>query len=304
MFELLTSILSASVALSTPILFSSLGEIYDERAGVLNMGIEGIMALSAFVSLWVTFTTGSFALGLLAGVIAGALMALLHGFATVSIGVNQLISGLILFTLASAIADFSYRRVIANVTPLVHPLEAIDIPGLSEIPIIGPFLFKQNLLTYFAFILALIMGLVLYKTTWGLKVRSVGENPQAADAAGVDVNRIRHLCVTLGGLMAGLGGASMTIGYLGIYQGGIVAGRGWIAIVVVIFARWSPYRAILGSWVFGLGYSIASNFIGAGVGVPYYFLLMLPYIVALVLILIFHHGTRPPSALTVPFKRR
>ncbi len=304
MFELATSILAGSVALATPILFSSLGEIYDERAGVLNMGIEGIMALSAFVSLWVTFTTGSFLFGLLAGVAAGALVALLHGLATVSMGVNQLISGLLIYTMAGGIADFSYRRVTATVTPLVQPLGAVDIPGLSQIPIIGPFLFQQNLLVYFAFILAVVLGLILYRTTWGLKVRSVGENPQAADAAGIDVNRVRQICVILSGVMAGLGGASMTIGYLGIYQSGIVAGRGWIAIVVVIFARWSPYRAILGSWIFGLGYSIASSLIGTGVGVPSYFLLMLPYILALLFILLFHHGTKPPTALTVPFKRR
>jgi len=304
MEELITAILSASVALSTPILFSSLGEIYDERAGVLNMGLEGIMALSALVSLWTAYTTGSFLLGVLAAIFVGALVAVLHSFATVKVGVNQLISGLLIFTLADSIANFSYRRIAATVVPTVQPLKPLDIPFLSQIPIIGPFLFQQNILLYISIILALAMGYILYNTTWGLSIRSVGENPMAADAAGINVNRIRHICVIISGIMAGLGGASMTLGYLGLYQGGIVAGRGWIAIVVVIFSRWSPYRAIIGSWVFGLGFSIAANLIGTGVGIPYYLLLMIPYIMALLLILFFHRGTRPPSSLTVPYSRK
>jgi len=304
MSEILTSILSASIPLATPVLFASLGEIYNERAGVLNLGIEGIMALAAFIALWVTYSTGSYLTGLFAAVLVGGLAALTHSFACVDIGINQLISGLLLFTLTDGIANFGYRRVSGLVTPTIDPLESVNIPGLSQIPIIGPFLFHHNALVYLAFLLAIVMGLVLYKTTWGLKVRGVGENPGACDAAGINVNRVRRLCVVLGGAMAGLGGASMSLGYLGIYQSGIVAGRGWIAIVVVIFSHWSPYRAILGSWMFGLGYSVASTLIGAGAGIPYYFLLMVPYILALLVILVVRKGTRPPSALTVPFKRK
>jgi simple sugar transport system permease protein len=299
----ISSILSASLLLATPILLSDLGEVFSERAGVMNLGVEGIMALAAFGSVWVTFVTGSYALGLLAGVLVGGLAATIHSFACVSVGINQLISGLMIFSLAGAIANFGYRSVSGAVTPTVVPLEPINIPGLSQVPYVGPFLFGQNALVYGALALAVGMGFILYRTTWGLSVRGVGEAPQACDAAGINVKAVRHACVILGGLMAGLGGASMTVGYLGIYQGGIVAGRGWIAIVVVIFARWSPYRVVLGSWMFGLGFSIASNLIGTGVGIPYYLLLMLPYLLALLVILFVHKGTKPPSALTVPFRR-
>ncbi len=303
MADIVTSILSASLPLATPILFAALGEVYGQRAGVMNLGVEGIMAVAALVSVWVTFTTGSYGLGLLGAVVIGVLVAFIHSFACVTIGINQLISGLMIFSLAGGIADFGYRTVSVSVPPTVVPLKPLNLFGLGQVPFLGP-VFDQNILVYLAFALAIVMGFVLYRTTWGLSVRGAGEAPQACDAAGIQVNAVRHECVMISGLMAGLGGAAITLGYLGIYQGGIVAGRGWIAIVVVIFARWSPYRAIIGSWMFGLGFSVASNLIGTGVGIPYYVLLAMPYLLALFVILVVHKGTRPPSALTVPFRRR
>ncbi len=311
MVDLVTSILAASLQLTMPILLAATGETFAERSGVLNMGIEGTMTLSAFVSLWATFVTGSYVFGILGAITAGAILGLLHTFACVRIGANQLIVGLLVYTLGTSIADFSYRKLTAVTVPLIRPLSALNIPLLSRIPVLGPVLFQQNVFVYATFCLAVVMGLILYKTTWGLKVRSVGENPEAADSAGINVNLVRHLCVILGAILAGVAGASLTIGYLGIYNTGdtLVAGRGWIAIVVVIFARWSPYRAILGSWIFGLGYSIAATLIGAGTfasggSAVSYLLLLVPYIFALVVILVLHRGTRPPSYLTVPYKRK
>jgi simple sugar transport system permease protein len=295
--ELAVSILSTSFTLTMPILFASIGEVYAERSGVLNMGIEGVMSLAAFVSLWVTFETGSYVYGIMAAIAAGVAMGILHSFATVRVGINQLITGLLLYTLAGGIADFAYRIVTAHSFPVVTPLQ--------------PILFGQNILVYVSFATAIILGFVLYRTTWGLEIRAVGENPEAADAAGINVNRVRHLCVLLGTVLAAVGGASLVIGYLGLYNAGdtLVAGRGWIAIVVVIFAGWNPYKAIAGSWLFGLGYSIAATFIGSGVFSSLgpgagYFLLAIPYIIAIVFILIFHRGTKPPSSLTVPYKRK
>jgi ABC-type uncharacterized transport system permease subunit len=312
--DLFTSIFQASLPLSMPIVYAAVGETYAERAGVLNLGIEGIMGLSAFVALWTTFLTGSYPLGILAAMGAGLALGLLHSFATVKVGVNQLIVGLLIFSMGGGIADFAYRMVISSF-PSVRPLGPVQIPlvgdSLVSIPYIGPALFQQNALVYLSFLVAVLLGLALYKTTWGLKVRSVGENPEAADAAGINVNLTRHLCVLLGAALAGLAGASITLGYVGLYTSGdsTIAGRGWIAIVVVIFARWSPYRAIVGSWVFGLGYAVSATFIGSGTGIPAltsnpYFLLMLPYLFALVVILVFHRGTKPPSYLTVPYKRK
>jgi ABC-type uncharacterized transport system permease subunit len=311
MFDLTVTILAASLPLTMPILYASTGEVFAEKSGVLNMGIEGVMGLSAFVSLWVAFSTGSYLYALFAAMVTGALLGALHSFATVRIGINQLIAGLIIYTLAGGIADFAYRKLTASSFPVIQPLTPVHLPILSDLPVIGPVLFSQNILVYASFALALVMGLVLYRTTWGLKIRAVGENPEASDAAGINVNLVRHLCVIFGGVLAGVAGASLTLGYLGLYNAGdnLVAGRGWIAIVVVIFARWSPYKAIAGAWLFGLGYSIAATFIGSGIFASLgpgtgYFLLAIPYIFAVAFMLVFHRGTRSPSSLTVPYKRR
>lgn len=309
--DLIVSILASSLTLTMPIMFASIGEVYAERSGVLNMGIEGIMGLSALVSLWVTFATGSYLYGLLAAMIAGAGMGILHSFVTVKIGINQLIAGLLIYSLSIGIADFAYRTLTATSFPVVRPLSSVHIPFLSDLPVVGPILFSQNILVYASFAVAIALGLILYRTTWGLEIRAVGENPEASDAAGINVNRVRYLCVILGAVLAGIAGASLVLGYLGLYNAGdtLVAGRGWIAIVVVIFAGWNPYKAIAGSWLFGLGYSIAATFIGVGVFSSLgpgagYFLLAIPYIFAIIFILIFHRGTKSPSSLTVPYKRK
>jgi ABC-type uncharacterized transport system permease subunit len=309
--DLVVSILAASLPLTMPILYASIGEVYAERSGVLNMGIEGVMGLSALVSLWVTFSTGSYLEGLVAAMLVGAAMGTLHSFATVKIGINQLIAGLLIYTLAGGTADFAYRIITATSFPIISPLPSVHIPVLSDLPVVGPILFSQNIMVYASFAVAILLGLVLYRTTWGLKIRAVGENPEASDAAGINVNLVRHLCVILGGVLAGVAGASLVLGYLGLYNAGdtLVAGRGWIAIVVVIFARWSPYKAIAGSWLFGLGYSIAATFIGSGIFSSLgpgtgYFLLAIPYIFAIIFILVFHRGTKSPSSLTVPYKRK
>lgn len=318
MTDILTSILAGGVVLAAPILFASIGEVYDERAGVINLGIEATISLSAFIALWVTFETGDYVAGTLAALVVGAFIAMIHSFACVTMRINQLITGLLILTLADGIANFTNGIVVERMrekmiedplayptaVPTVNPLQAIDIPILSDIPVLGEVLFKHNAFVYLSFLLAVVFGLILYKTTWGLKIRGVGENPEACDAAGINVNWVRHLCVILSGIMAGFAGASITLGYIGLYDRGIAAGRGWIAIIVVIFSRWNPYRAIAGSLIFGIGYSVAANLIGAGTGISYYFLLMMPYIVALVLIILLVRKTKGPSALTVPYWRK
>jgi len=306
--DTVVQVLYASLTLTMPILFASIGEVYAERSGVLNMGIEGVMGLSALVSLWVTITTGSYLYGLGAAIIAGAAMGALHSFITVKVGVNQLIVGLLIYTLAGSIADFIFRTNVYTLAGGIPAISPVYIPVLSDLPAVGKILFSQNIMVYASFAVAIILGLILYRTTWGLEIRAVGENPEASDAAGINVNRVRHLCVLLGGILAGVAGASLVLGYLGVYTTGdtLVAGRGWIAIVVVIFAGWSPYKAIAGSWLFGLGYSIASTsgiFSSLGPATAYFFL-AIPYILAIVFILIFHKGTKPPSSITVPYKRK
>ena len=304
MIELIIAVVAGGVVLSAPILLAATGEIYNERAGVINLGIEAIMALGAFVALYVTFLTGSYLTGTIAAILAGGAIAMIHGFSSITIGINQLISGLLLLTLADGLANFSYSIVSQTGVPIVTPLQDVYIPFLSDIPVLGPILFQHDAFVYLAYFLAIVFGLILYKTTWGLKIRGVGENPEACDAAGINVNRVRHICVTFGGFMAGLAGAAITIGFIGIYDQGIAAGRGWIAIIVVIFSRWSPFRAIVGSLIFGIGYSLAANLIGVGAGVSYYFLLTMPYLVALIVIVLLVRKTKGPAGLTVPYRRK
>lgn len=318
--ELIISILAGGVVLAVSILFVSIGEVFNERAGVINLGLEAAMTLSAFIGVWVTFETGNFFLGTLAAIIAGAGVGLIHSFTCVKMRVNQLIAGLLTLSLADGLANFLNSVVIAGMrekmredpllyttaVPTVTPLPSINIPFLSDIPVIGEIFFQHNAFVYLAYILAIVFGLILYKTTWGLKIRAVGENPEACDAAGINVNLTRHLCDIFSGAMAGLAGAFLSLGYLGLYDSGIAGGRGWIAIIVVIFSRWSPFRAILGSLIFGIGYSVAGNLIGAGI-IPSnmnYLILIMPYLVALIIIVLFVGKIKGPAALTVPYWRK
>ncbi|TKJ22348.1 MAG: branched-chain amino acid ABC transporter permease [Promethearchaeota archaeon Loki_b32] len=306
MIEFITSILAGGVLLSVTILFVSIGEVYNERAGVINLGLEAIITLGAFVGLWVTFETGDYILGTLAAIVSGAGVGLIHSLTCVKMRVNQLIAGLLILSLAAGLANFLYNIVLKKTVPIVTTLPSIYIPFLSDIPVLGEILFQHNAFVYLAYFLAIVFGLILYKTTLGLKIRAVGENPEACDAAGINVNLIRHLCDIFSGAMAGLAGAYLSLGYLGLYDSGIAGGRGWIAIIVVIFSRWSPYRAILGSLIFGLGYSVAANLIGGGY-IPSnwnYLVLIMPYLVALVVIVLFRGTTKAPSALTVPYWRK
>ncbi len=304
MSDIITSIIAGGVVLAVTILFVSIGEIYNERAGVINLGLEATISLSAFVGLWVTFETGNFFLGTLAAIVTGAGVGLIHSFTCVKMRVNQLIAGLLILSLADGLANFLNKIAIKKTVPIVTPLRSTHIPFLSDIPVLGEILFQHNAFVYLAYFLAIVFGLILYKTTWGLKIRAVGENPEACDAAGINVNRIRHLCDIFSGAMAGLAGAFISLGYIGLYDRGIAGGRGWIAIIVVIFSRWNPYKAILGSLIFGIGYSVAANLIGVGSGIPYYFLLIMPYLVALIVIVLFVGKTKSPAALTVPYWRK
>ena len=304
LWQLLTSILAGGIVLAVPILFVSIGEVYNERAGVINLGLEATISLTAFVGLWVTFETGDFFLGTLAAIVMGAGVGLIHSFTCVKMRVNQLIAGLLILVLVDGLANFLNSVVQKKTVPRVTYLPDIYIPFLSDIPVLGEIFFQHNAFVYLAYFLAIVFGLILYKTTWGLKIRAVGENPEACDAAGINVNLIRHLCDIFSGVMAGLGGAFITLGYIGSWVGGIAGGYGWIAIIVVIFSRWSPYRAILGSLIFGIGYSVAGNLIGEISGISYYFLLIIPYLVALIVIVLFRGTTKAPSALTVPYWRK
>jgi len=302
MADLLTFIilsLSSGIGLSTPYLFASLGEVIAERSGILNLGLEGMMLIGAFSAFTVSIWTKSTEMALVTSMIIGGALGLLMGIMVIKLKANQIAVGLAIVVFGMGITVFLnllwFGR--GQTTTL---LQKISIPIINQIPIIGDLL-RQNILTYIAIILVPIMSIFLYRTTIGLKIRSVGENPKAADSLGVNVFKIRYISIIIGGVFAGLGGAYLTLGFLSIFMPGMTAGMGWIAIVVTILARWDPKGALVGSILFGFVTDLTVRIQSLGVQIPLTILNTLPYIVAIVVLVIVYGKRQPPNALMEPY---
>ncbi|MBQ0059927.1 MAG: ABC transporter permease, partial [Lachnospiraceae bacterium] len=253
------NVLTRAIMMSTPLLMGALAEVFAERTGMMVCAIEGIFLLGAWGGFVGTYLTGSIAIGLLCAIIAGGLMALLYAFITVTMQQHQVVTGTALNILAVGICAY-FQRVLFGVptSPLqIDTLQKISIPLLSKIPVIGPMFFQQNILTYFAYIIIPISIYVLYHTSLGLTLRSTGENPEAVDVAGLNVNRIRFLTVVFAGCLSGLAGAFYTVGYLGMFSSNVIGGRGWIAFSICILGNWSPKGAGLGKLAFRLADAIS-----------------------------------------------
>jgi simple sugar transport system permease protein len=301
----IVNILSATVELSTPILLVAMGEILTERSGVLNLGVEGIMLLGAIVSFWATYLGNSAAIGLLAGIAVGLLVGLLVAYWSVSLGADQVVTGLGIWILGSGLSSY-LARIAFGTAPgrvVIEGIKQLNIPILSNIPILGEIFFQQNILVYLGLILVPIFWVVLFRTTIGLKIRAVGENPRAADTVGIKVFKIRYLCVLLGAALAGLAGSYLTVVRFHIWIDEIVAGRGWLALVVVWFGKRNPLRALGGAWLFGLIYALQYHFQATTPWIPYQFLLMLPYILTILFLVVMVGKEETPGAFTIPYKR-
>jgi ABC-type uncharacterized transport system permease subunit len=299
------SLLAGTLRLSTPIILAGLGEVYAERGGVLNLGVEGIMLMGAFASFWATFETGNVWLGLLIGMGVGALMGLIMALFTVVLGLDQVISGMGIYFLGVGFSTFLYRIAFGVRTnpPTVEGLKTISIPYLSEIPILGPVLFEHDILVYASMILVPILGFILSRTWAGLQIRAVGENPEAADTLGVKVNLVRTLCVMAGGVLAALGGAHVSIAHLKIFSDNMTVGRGFIAVAIVYFGKWRPFMTFVGALVFGGAYALQLLIQASGSTIPHQILLMLPYALTIIILVFVAREARGPAALTRPFKR-
>ena len=282
MENILISVLTRTLIAGTPLLLGTLGEIITERSGVLNLGVEGMMAVGAMSAFTVTLITGSPWLGLLAAVLAGALAAGLHAFVCVSLRANQVVSGLALTMLGLGVSGLFGRPFIGR--PLPQKLNAVRIPGLAEIPVVGRIFFSQDPLFYLAVVLGILLWSLLSRTRWGIQIRSVGENPAAAEVQGVDVARVRYLCVVLGGALAGMAGAHLSLVYSKSWTEGLTGGRGWIVIALTIFALWNPLRAFLGAFLFGCIFVL--QYLLQPIGVPPNFLAMMPYLATLAVLLV------------------
>ncbi len=310
MIEFLTSaifigFLAASIRLAVPILLTSLGGIVSQRSGVLNLGLEGTMAVGAFAGFVGANLTGNLWIGVLSAMLAGIVVSLLFSVFSISLGANQAIVGVMIVLLAQGMVIFLNNVVFGGeyVPPRVAGLPPIHIPILADLPVIGESLFQQNGLVYFAFLSVPLIQYFLKKTNWGLLLRGVGEDPLAAETMGVNVFRVRYLATMFDGLMAGLGGAFLTIGYLGTFSDNISAGRGWIAIALVYFGQWVPSRVLIGALFFGAINALQLRLQAHGVNWPFQFMLMLPYLLTLIVLIGISREGKGPASLCVPYHR-
>ena len=299
-------LLSNGVKAGTILLFPTIGEIFAERVGILNLGVEGMMLIGAFVGFVVTHSTHNPYLGFMAGVLAGGLTSLIHAFISITLRGNQIVSGLALTIFGSGFTTFYGQRWV-NMNLNVS-FEPINIPILSKIPFIGPVFFHQDIIVYLSYIVTLVMWFILYKTMIGINLRAVGENAKAANAMGINVYKVRYFWTFFGGLLAGAGGAYLTIAYAPFWLDGITAGRGWIAIALVIFAMWDPLKALFGAYLFGSINALQFQLQASGTTIPSALLNMLPYLVTLIVIVVSSiivkaKHIRPPRELGVAYSR-
>lgn len=299
---MIVSILSRSLVAGTPLLLATLGEVVAERAGVMNLGVEGMMAVGAVTGFGVALHTGNPWLGLAAAMLAGLVLSALHAFFTVLLQAGQIVSGLALTTLGLGLSGLIGKAFIG--TPLKTHFEILPIPLLERLPIVGPGIFRLDPVCYLSVILGGVFWFLLFQTRWGILVRSAGEYPAATEAMGAPVRLIRVLCVLIGGAMAGAAGGYLSLAYSPSWIEGMTAGRGWIVIALTIFAAWNPLKAFLGAYLFGGVY--VSQYFMQNVGIPPNFLLMLPYVVTLLALMIGSCNLRRgagqgPAALGIPW---
>ena len=281
MMDTLIPILVAAVAAGTPMVFAALGELVTEKSGVLNLGVEGMMLMGAVTGFAVASQTGNPWVGALAGMVAGAAMALIFAVLTLNLMANQVASGLALTLFGVGLSAF-LGKPYESVSLTVAPPPAI--PLLSQIPVLGPMLFSYHVLVYVSWALFAAIAWFMYKSRAGLVLRSIGESPESAHAIGYPVIRIRYLATLFGGAMAGLGGAYLSEFYAPLWVEGMTAGRGWIALALVVFATWRPARVMIGAYLFG-GVTIAQFFAqGAGISIASQFLSSLPYLATIVVL--------------------
>lgn len=298
---------TATFRIATTYLLAGLGELICERAGILNLGITGIMLMGAMTGFSAVYLGASLWLAIALSSFAGALFGLIHGLFSVVLGVNQYVAGIGITLLGGGLSLFLYRKVTAGTDfsnpPRVEPFQPLEIPLLHEIPGVGPALFAQRPLVYIGFLLAPVIAYALFRTPAGLVLRTVGENPVAAEAAGYDVYRTRLVALSLGSGLMGVAGAYLSISYFSGFLPEIVAGRGWIAIALVIFANWSPLRVAIAAVMFGGIEAMAVRVDALAIEAPYEIFLMLPYVLTILIMIVVARRASYPAALTIPFRR-
>jgi len=282
--DLVIATLSAAIVAATPIFFATLGAVFSQRAGVLNLGVEGIMLVGAIAGFMASVNTGSLFAGAMGAMFAGLLLGLFFAFLTVTVRANQVVCGLALTIFGSGLSGYIGRPFLGLTAPVTAP--KILIPVLSDIPYLGPILFGQDIMVYIVYITVPLACLFIYRTSHGLNLRSVGENPGAADSAGLNVFFLRYLYVCVGCMLSALGGAYISLIYTPSWIENMTAGRGWVAIALVIFARWDPAKALLGAFIFGGVDIIGLRMQALGVTIPAQYMRMLPYLLTILVLIL------------------
>jgi simple sugar transport system permease protein len=297
---------AAILRIATPLIFGTLGALLCERAGVLNLGIEGIMTFGAMIGWLSVYHGADLWTGLLVAAIAGGIFGLLHSALTVTLGLSQHVAGLGVTLFASSFSYYVFRLIVpvAGTPPTIVPFQPIAVPGLSTLPFIGPAFFTQTTPTYLAILVALLMAYLIFRTPVGLAIRMTGENPHAAEAQGVNPMKVRYGAVIAGSALMGMGGAFLTLSAFNSFFPTMVQGRGWICIALVVFASWRPGRALFGALLFAFfdAFQLRLQTVLSGV-VPYQLFLMTPYILSIAALAIMARRARVPQALMQPYRR-
>jgi general nucleoside transport system permease protein len=302
---MLESFLSSTISMATPILLAALGELIVEESGLVNIGIEGAMLMGAFFALAAAYFSGSIVLGLIAGIAAAVAINAIFAALVVNLSVNQVVSGTALDILALGVTGVFYRQLfgITGKAFMVRPVAKIPLGPLAKIPLLGPVLFDHNPLVYFTFALVPILWFLISRTRLGLRLRAAGERPAAADALGLGVYRIRWLALCASGVLTGLAGAYLTLAYANTFVENISAGRGFVALSVVILGRWNPWGVTAASVLFGAAMALQFSLQALGTVIPYQFFLATPYVLTLVVLAGVGGQAAAPSALGEPYRR-
>ena len=307
LLAIIVGIAHSGLRLATPYLYAALGEMLGQRSGVLNLGVEGIMLMGAVSGFYTTFTTGSGMLGVLVAFIVGCLMGLIMAIVSITLQAEQGISGIGLYLFGLGTSSLLFKTMLGSVEG-VDGLSEIrfcvtDTFCLADVPVIGEIFFRHSIMVYGAYLLVPIMWYLLNKTTWGLNIRAVGQNPQAADSLGVNVAGVRYACVIVGSGLAGIGGASLSISLLNIFQEGMTNGLGFIAVALVYFGSWTPVGVLLGALLFSTVNALQLWVQVLDLNIPSDVAVMLPYLLTVIALALPFRRMAKPAALTRPFQR-
>lgn len=301
--SIIVGIASSGIRLATPYLYAAIGETFGQLSGVLNLGVDGIMLMGAYAAFYVALRTGSLTLGLLAAMVVGAIMGLVMAFVSVTMKAEQGISGIGIYLFGLGLSELLFRTTLGAVET-INGFPRLDIPVLSSLPVVGRIFFQHNILVYIAFALVPTAWFILNKTPLGLKIRAAGQKPEAADSLGVNVARVRYAAVTLGGVMSGIAGASLSIALLNVFQQNLTSGMGFIAVALVYFGGWRPRGLLFGALLFSLVNAFQLWVQVEGIRIPSDFALMMPYVITiLVLAAMARRRVQAPAALNKRFNR-